>query len=96
MKSIENNIKKFKPNYLLHLAGLSRPMDIHDKEINKSIDLNIIGTSNLVKICNKHGIKIIFFSTSYIYPGTKGKYKGNPRTAWVSMYIYGGIENKVF
>ena len=60
MKSIENNIKKFKPNYLLHLAGLSRPMDIHDKEINKSIDINIIGTSNLVKICNKHGIKIIF------------------------------------
>ena len=75
LKSIENNIKKFKPNYLLHLAGLSRPLDINDKDINKSIDINIIGTSNLVKICNKHGIKIIFFSTSYIYPVTKGRYK---------------------
>jgi dTDP-4-dehydrorhamnose reductase len=36
---------------------------------NKSIDLNIIGTSNLVKVCNKFKIKIIYFSTSYVYEG---------------------------
>ena len=51
-------------------------MNIHDKMINKSIDLNIIGTANLVKVCMKK-IKIIFFSTSYVYPGTKGNYKEN-------------------
>ena len=73
--SIKNNFKKFKPNYILHLAGLSRPMSIHNKEINKSIDLNIIGTANLVKICNDYNKKLIFFSTSYVYPGKKGKYK---------------------
>ena len=49
LKSIQNNLKKYKPNYILHLAGLSRPMKIHDQNINKSIDLNIIGTCNLVK-----------------------------------------------
>ena len=75
IKSIENNIKKFKPDIILHLASLSRPMKIHDSNINKSIDLNIIGTSNIVKICNKNNIKLIFFSTGYVYPGTKGNYK---------------------
>jgi len=75
LKSINRNIKTFKPNYILHLAGLSRPMSIHDKQINKSIDLNIIGTCNLVKICNMKKIKLIFFSTSYLYPGKKGNYK---------------------
>ena len=30
-RSIENCIKKYKPNYLIHLASLSRPMDIHQK-----------------------------------------------------------------
>lgn len=75
IKSINENLKKFKPDIILHLAGLSRPMSIHEKIINKSIDLNIIGTSNLVKICNDNSIKIIFFSTSYVYPGTKGNYK---------------------
>ena len=73
--SIKKNIKKFKPNIVLHLAGLSRPMSIHDRDINKSIDLNIIGTSNLVKICNTLNLKIIFFSTSYVYPGNRGSYK---------------------
>ncbi len=74
-KSINKNIKTFKPNYILHLAGLSRPMSIHDNQINKSIDLNIIGTCNLVKICNIKKIKLIFFSTCYLYPGIKGNYK---------------------
>ena len=62
--SIKNNIKKFKPDCILHLAALSRPMSIHDKEINKSIDQNVIGTSNVVKACNNANIKIIFFSTN--------------------------------
>ena len=75
LRSIKRNILKYKPNYLLHLGGLSRPMKIHEKFINKSIDLNIIGTANVVKACEEKNIKIIYFSTSYIYPGTKGKYK---------------------
>jgi dTDP-4-dehydrorhamnose reductase len=74
-KSIQKNLKKFKPNYVLHLAGLSRPMKIHEKQISKSIDLNIIGTANLVKEVSKLGIKLIYLSTSYVYPGTKGNYK---------------------
>ncbi len=75
INSIKKNLNTFKPDYILHLAGLSRPMSIHDRDINKSIDLNIIGTCNLVKICFEKNIKLIFFSTSYIYPGKKGNYK---------------------
>ena len=81
--SIKNNIERYKPNYILHLAGLSRPMKIHEKNINKSIDLNIIGTANIVKACIKKNLKIIHFSTSYVYPGTKGKYsEEDPLLPW--------------
>ena len=75
ISSIKRNIKNFKPDCILHLAGLSRPMSIHNKNIKKSIDLNIIGTANLVKVCSERNIKIIFFSTNYVYPGKKGNYK---------------------
>ena len=75
IKKIKNYLKKQKPKYLIHLAGLSRPMIIHDKFINKSIDLNIIGTANITKVCWEFGIKLIYFSTCYLYPGTKGNYK---------------------
>ncbi len=74
LKSISNNLNKFKPSHILHLAGLSRPMKIHDQNISRSIDLNIVGTCNLVKEASKRGIKIIYLSTSYVYPGTKGNY----------------------
>ena len=58
-------------------------MSIHDTNINKSIDLNIIGTCNLVKACSLKNIKIIFFSTSYVYPGKKGKYlETDPLLPW--------------
>ena len=73
--SILKIIKKIKPDIILHTAALSRPMKIHENNINKSIDSNITGTANLVKICNKFNIKIIYFSTGYVYEGKSGNYK---------------------
>ena len=72
--SIQKNLKKYKPSHILHLAGLSRPMKVHEKNISKSIDLNIIGTCNLVKESSKKGVKLIYLSTSYVYPGLRGNY----------------------
>ena len=74
-KSIKKYIKFKKPNIVIHLAGLSRPMNIHDRQIQKSIDLNIIGTSNVTKACAEKNVKLVYFSTNYVYPGTKGNYK---------------------
>ena len=74
IKLIKKYLIKNKPESVLHLAGLSRPMVIHEKDITRSINLNIIGTSNLVKVCSELGIKMIYFSTSYVYPGIKGNY----------------------
>jgi len=74
LKSIERCLLKYKPKMLFHCAGLSRPMYLHDENISKSIDLNIIGTANVVKVCSKYNIKIIYFSTGYVYEGKKGNY----------------------
>ena len=83
LKSITKNFKKFSPDIVLHLAGLSRPMSIHESEIGLSINLNIIGTANLVKVCSEKRIKIVYLSTSYLYPGTKGNYKEkDPLLPW--------------
>ena len=58
-------------------------MSIHDKNIVKSINLNIIGTSNIVKEASKYNIKVIYLSTSYVYQGLKGNYKeSDPIKPW--------------
>jgi len=74
IKSIQKIFKKIKPSIILHCAGLSRPMQTHEKNISKSIDLNIIGTANITKVCEKNNIKLVYFSTGYVYEGTKGNY----------------------
>ena len=51
LKNVEKYLKQKKPDILIHLAGLSRPMKIHEENISKSIDLNIIGTANITKAC---------------------------------------------
>ena len=74
IKSIQKIFKKIKPSIILHCAGLSRPMQTHEKNISKSIDLNIVGTANITKVCEKNNIKLVYFSTGYVYEGTKGNY----------------------
>ena len=87
-KSIKKYLLKTKPDILIHLAGLSRPMAIHDKDIKKSIDLNIIGTANITKACEEKNIKLIYFSTNYVYPGTKGNYKETESLLPVNSYAW--------
>ena len=74
LNSIIKCVKQNKPKIILHCAALSRPMQLHEKDIKKSIDLNIIGTSNITKVCEMFKIKLIYFSTSYVYDGKKGNY----------------------
>jgi dTDP-4-dehydrorhamnose reductase len=63
-------------------------MDIHDRNINKSIDINIIGTANIVKICSLLKIKLVYFSTHYVYPCNKGNYSENSPLLPINNYAW--------
>ncbi len=73
--SIKKYILKYKPDIIIHAAALSRPMDVHNNNISLSINTNIVGTCNLVNLCDQNNIKLIYFSTNYVYPGLNGGYK---------------------
>ena len=97
INSILGYLKKNPTKTLVHLAGLSRPMSLHEDDIARSINLNIIGTSNVVVACSKLNIKLIHFSTSYLYPGTKGNYKETDPLMPVNNYSWSklGAESAV-
>ena len=84
--SLEKYLKIKKPKYFIHVAALSRPMSIHDKKISQSININIIGTCNVVKVCEKLGIKLIYFSTGYVYSGIKGNYTEHDPVKPINKY----------
>ena len=84
--NLKKYLKKTRADTVIHLAGLSRPMSIHEKDIKKSIDLNIIGTANITKVCSELNIKLIYFSTHYVYPGVKGNYSEKDNLLPVNNY----------
>ena len=71
---IEDEIKHHNPDVFIHAAAYTRPMRKHQDNPDKSIQANIIGTSNVVLACMKHNIKLVYISTDYVYPGTDGDY----------------------
>ena len=88
VKKISKYLNKIKPKYLIHNAALSRPMDIHEDKIQNSITKNIIGTCNIVNECSKRNIKLIYFSTNYVYPGKKGNYKETDAILPINNYAW--------
>ena len=88
INSIKKYLKYKKPKYFLHLAGLSRPMSIHNNDIVQSIDKNIIGTANITKVCYELNIKLIYISTCYVYPGKKGNYNEESALLPINNYAW--------
>jgi len=86
--TIKKYLSKIKPKYLIHLAGLSRPMSIHERNIADSINKNIIGTANITKACSEKNIKLIYVSTCYVYPGIKGNYDENSPVLPINNYAW--------
>ncbi len=85
-KNVIKVIKKFKPNYFIHTAALSSPMTQHEKDPIESINVNIIGTSNVVKACYLSKTKLIYISTNFVYPGKKGNYKEAESLNPINLY----------
>ncbi len=88
LRVMEKFIKKIKPKIIIHTAAISRPMELHERNIIKSINTNIIGTSNIVNLCQKYKIKLIYFSTNYVYPHKKGNYKEDHPLLPINNYAW--------
>ena len=72
---------------LIHAAAFTSPPRV-DKDPLKGIDVNIMGTSNIVKLCAKYNIKLIYLCTDYVFNGDKGDYKESDPVYPVNKYAW--------
>lgn len=72
---------------IIHAAAFISPPKV-DKEPVKAIENNIIGTSNLVKLCSKKNIKLTYISTDYVFRGDRGNYKEEDEVFPVNKYAW--------
>lgn len=72
---------------LIHAAAFTSPPKV-DQNPLKALDVNIVGTSNVVRVCMAHGLKLIYLSTDYVFPGDKGHYKETDPVCPVNKYAW--------
>jgi len=66
--------KKYKPEVVLHMAAYG---DVDGCEKNRDLawDVNVRGTTNVVRLASKFSEYILYLSTDYVFDGLKGEYR---------------------
>jgi len=84
-KTLEFHVRFYNPGIIINAAAYT---DVDGCEINKdqAWAVNVGGVKNLVKVCQKHKIKLVHLSTDYIFDGEKGPYSEDDSADPVNFY----------
>jgi dTDP-4-dehydrorhamnose reductase len=85
INNLENIIKSFNPDIIIHLAAFVDTLGC-EENIKKALDVNIIGTINLVKICSEIKCKLVYVSSEYVFGGNKGNYTVDDKLDPINVY----------
>lgn len=82
---VENKIREISPDKVFHLAGFA---SASGKDRKLIFDVNVLGTTNILKALEKLGkkIKVVLISTSYVYGNTSKPAKESGKTSPVGIY----------
>lgn len=83
--NLEKKIIKFKPNLIIHTAGLT---NIEKCEKNKKISkrINFELTKTLTILAKKYKIKMVYISSDHLYDGKKSSYNEIDKTNPLNFY----------
>ena len=76
---------KFKPDYVIHAAAMTH-VDKCEEDPDTCNSVNVHGTNNILKTCEKYGSHLIFISTDFIFDGKNGSYSENSKPNPISIY----------
>lgn len=72
---------------IIHAAAFTSPPLI-EKDPLKALEVNIVGTSNVVTVCAEYNARLIYISTDYVFKGNKGNYKETDSVYPVNKYAW--------
>lgn len=72
---------------LFHGGAFTSPPKINENP-KLALDVNIVGTANVVSLCMRHNLKLIYISTDYVFDGNKGDYLEDDPVFPVNKYAW--------
>jgi len=85
LNNLTNIINQFQPDIVIHLAAFVDTFGC-EENIEKAININVIGTLNMVKACLNINCKFIYISSEYVFGGDKGNYTVDDRLDPINVY----------
>lgn len=67
---VEHELETQKPDVLINCAAYTK-VDEAEDESERAFRINAAAVDNLARACHRHNIKLVHFSTDYIFAGTK-------------------------
>lgn len=87
-KQVIKMVKMHEPELIIHTAAMT-DVDACEKEQNLAMEINCSGTRNVALAAQKSHAAIIYFSTDYVFDGTKSSaYVESDATNPISHYGY--------
>lgn len=80
-----NLFKDFSPDVVVHTASIGSP-DFAEKNKDKTWNINVKSTKNIISICEKIDSKFIFISSNGIYDGNNAPYCEQDRVVPINYY----------
>ncbi|MFH0806291.1 MAG: sugar nucleotide-binding protein [Candidatus Brennerbacteria bacterium] len=72
---------------VIHAAAFISPPKIEQEPL-KAVEVNVIGTANIVKLCMRHNLKLVYISTDYVFKGDAGGYSEEDPMFPVNKYAW--------
>ncbi|MEM1054900.1 MAG: SDR family oxidoreductase [Bacteroidota bacterium] len=84
-RAVERVMLDFAPTAVVHLAAMSK---VEPCERNREAcwAVNVHATERLARACHRHGARLVFVSTDFVFDGTAGPYAETDRPAPINAY----------
>ena len=79
---------------IFHAAAFTSPPKIN-QDPKLALDVNIVGTANLVRVCMERNIRLLYVSTDYVFKGDTGMYKEDDPVLPVNKYAWSKLAGEV-
>ncbi len=82
---VERVMQDFAPTVVVHLAAMSK-VEPCEREREACWAVNVHATERLARSCRRHGARLVFVSTDFVFDGTAGPYSEDDRPSPVNAY----------
>lgn len=94
--SIESFLKNQSFTHVINCSAYTK-VDEAEKNIFSAMQVNAYGVKNLTQMCKKYGLRLVHFSTDYVFSGrSKFPYKEEDRRSPLNLYGKSKLEGEKF